>query len=113
MVSRETGREYAIVFFFLGDCSCLLLMLLLLLLLLKRSKRARQSDRRRREKKSKQKLVVQADVCANTGKREEENEKDGEDACSIYPTGQWRFEHLIRLDQLPYLPHQSVPRIEY
>ena len=75
-------------------------MMLLLLLL----KRKQESKAKQEEKKSKQKLVVQADVCANTGKREEENEKDGEDACSIYPTGQWRFEHLIRLDQLPYLP---------
>ena len=101
MVSRETGREYAIAFFFLGDCCCLLLMLMMLLLLLKWKQ---ESKAKQEEKKSKQKLVVQADVCANTGKREEENEKDGEDACSIYPTGQWRFEHLIRLDQLPYLP---------
>ena len=76
-------------------------MMMLLLLLLKRKQ---ESKAKQEEKKSKQKLVVQADVCANTGEREEENEKDGEDACSIYPTGQWRFEHLIRLDQLPYLP---------
>ena len=76
-------------------------MMMLLLLLLKRKQ---ESKAKQEEKKSKQKLVVQADVCANTGKREEENKKDGEDACSIYPTGQWRFEHLIRLDQIPYLP---------
>ena len=76
-----------------------MLMMLLLLLKWKQESKAKQE-----EKKSKQKLVVQADDCANTGKREEENEKDGEDACSIYPTGQWRFEHLIRVDQLPYLP---------
>ena len=92
--NRERVRD---CFFLLG--LLLLMMLLLLLLEWKQESKAKQE-----EKKSKQKLVVQADVCANTGKREEENEKDGEDACSIYPTGQWRFEHLIRLDQLPYLP---------
>lgn len=94
--NREKVRDC----FFLLDLLLLLLMMLLLLLL----KRKQESKAKQEEKKSKQKLVVQADVCANTGKREEENEKDGEDACSIYPTGQWRFEHLIRLDQLPYLP---------
>jgi hypothetical protein len=109
MVSRETGRSTLLLFlFFLGDVAVAVDAVAT-----EEEAREQARSKRRREKKSKQKLVVQADVCANTGKREEEIEKDGEDACSIYPTGQWRFEHLIRLDHLPYLPHHSVPRIEY
>ena len=101
--NRERVRD---CFFLLGLLLLLLMLMLLpLLLLLKRKQESKaKQERKQEEKKSKQKLVVQADVCANTGEREEENEKHGEDACSIYPTGQWRFEHLIRLDQLPYLP---------